>query len=248
MQKVHEHPNIITCIEVLMDEDFIYIVMPFCKGGNLLDLINKKGAFSEDDAREIFLQVLEALNFAHNNLIIHRDVRLESIYLSDRSTNGKPHCFLANWRFAAPYDPNSTMDEIAGYYPYCSPEICLGLSYIGPEVDVWSLGCVLYALVLGEPPFHHDPRDPDRTKAYITSAAYTIPRRSTREFQDLLAKILVIDPKKRITLKDIKNHPWVKNQTLLTSFKQSSIDRMKNLLMRINFLNQISSIILYSNY
>jgi len=233
MKKVHEHPNIITCIEVLMDDDFVYVVMPFCKGGNL-DYINTKGAFTEEKAREIFIQTTEALIYAHSNLIIHRDVRLESIYLASRSS-GKPHCFLANWRYATNYDPNKTMDETAGYYPYCSPEICSGSPYVGPEVDVWSLGCVLYALVLGEPPFQYDPRDPEQTKAYITSAAYTVPRKSSREFQDIISKILVVDGKKRITLKEITIHPWVKGQSLMSSFRQSSIDKMKNLLMRMNF-------------
>ncbi|GFN90903.1 nuak family snf1-like kinase 1 [Plakobranchus ocellatus] len=133
---------------VFEKKDKIVLVMDYAQGGELYDYLNNMGRLSEWEARRIFRQIVSAIHCCHQNGIVHRDLKLENIILDDVG-NVK----IADFGMANYYSHTSKLETFCGSPLYASPEIVNGRSYYGPEVDVWSLGVILYTLVYGSMPF-----------------------------------------------------------------------------------------------
>ncbi|RKP33234.1 kinase-like domain-containing protein, partial [Dimargaris cristalligena] len=146
---------------------------------------------------------MHLLGFCHTHSIIHRDLKLENIMI-DRHTKMVK---LIDFGLANFYDPQSLLATACGSIPYTAPEILRGEKYVGPEVDVWSLGVLLYVMTTGMLPFG----DPSVAKNFenITAGNFWIPNGMSEPLQNLLIRMLDPDVKRRISLKGVVNHTWL---------------------------------------
>jgi serine/threonine protein kinase len=129
------HKHICKCYGIVENPDHLFLLLQFAKGGDLLDRINKHGAFSEREARRVFQQLVLATSYLHNKGYIHRDIKPENVFL-DESGN----VLLGDFGFATAWSPDVNQTESVGTFPYAAPELLLGHGYVGPEVDIFSLG------------------------------------------------------------------------------------------------------------
>jgi serine/threonine protein kinase len=134
--------------------------------------------------------------------VIHRDLKPENLLL-DRHKVVK----IIDFGFGNTYKPNALLETFCGSPFYAAPEMILGKRYEGPEVDMWSLGVILFALLCGHLPFDDDNMKELYKK--ISSGTYSIPEYVSPESQHLIKRMMTVDPKKRATLEEIKNSPWV---------------------------------------
>ncbi|KAJ3362820.1 hypothetical protein HDU91_003237 [Kappamyces sp. JEL0680] len=198
------HPNITKLYEVLTSETKIYMVMEFCHGGEMLEYITQHGKMDDgsDQTKRIFLQISEAVSKCHEMNFAHRDLKLENILLT-KDFNVK----LIDFGFTRWANDSALLDTYCGSSAYCAPEIVAGQKYTGPEADIWSLGVILYTMVVGYLPFDAD--SDAETHKQIREVNYTIPDFVCPEVQDLISKIFIREPKNRISLPAILDHPWL---------------------------------------
>ncbi|KAF8955397.1 hypothetical protein BDZ97DRAFT_1858229, partial [Flammula alnicola] len=179
----------------------IWIVTELCCGGELFDYLVEKGRLSEDETRVIFGQLCLAVAYLHDNNIVHRDLKLENVLLDERC-----RVKLGDFGFTREFERGTFMETFCGTTGYASPEMLQGQKYQGPEVDVWSLGIILYCLLTGTLPFDDD--DEDVMRAKIIQGDFEDPVWLSLESRDLIKNILVKDIMKRLTIPQILAHPW----------------------------------------
>ncbi|TGZ66036.1 hypothetical protein CRM22_005571 [Opisthorchis felineus] len=203
IMKTTNHPNIVRLLEIIENEDVLCLVMEYASGGEIFDYLVANGKMREKEARIKFRQLLSAIQYCHSKRIVHRDLKAENILL-DRNLNVK----VADFGLANTFDYDQRLNTFCGSPPYAAPELFLGIPYYGPGVDVWSLGVILFTLVLGHLPF--DARDLRELRSKIIGLNYTIPKGSVSpECEALLRKMLVLDPKDRSSLKFLMQDKWV---------------------------------------
>ncbi|KAI9102862.1 kinase-like domain-containing protein [Phlyctochytrium arcticum] len=206
MRLLH-HPIITRLHDVIETDKEIVLAMEYVEGGELFDYIVAHKRLKEKTARKLFRQIVSAVDYCHQSSIIHRDLKPENVLL-DIDRNVK----IIDFGFVKFYDRTDQLNTFCGSPFYASPEMILGKQYLGPEVDVWSMGVILFALLNGHLPF----RDPNTTVLYKTISTGTYETRTqymTAESADLIQKMLTVDPLKRATLEQIRNHPWVCDET-----------------------------------
>ena len=195
------HPNVMQLYEVIATEQFIWMVSEICAGGELYDYLVENQVLAEPEARRIFGQLCLAVAYVHSKGIVHRDLKLENILLDERC-NVK----LGDFGFTREFERNRLMDTFCGTTGYAAPEMLAGKRYTGQEVDIWSLGVILYALLCGALPFDDD--DESVMKQKILQGDYEIPDCLSEDAQSLIASILQQDPTKRPSIQSILSHPW----------------------------------------
>lgn len=146
--KMLNHPNIVKLIQVIETEKTTYLIMEYASKGELFDYLVLNGRMKEKEAREKFRQIVSAVQYCHQKGIVHRDLKAENLLL-DADLNIK----IADFGFSNEFTTGSKLDTYCGSPPYAAPELFRGLKYDGPEVDVWSLGVLLYTMVSGTLPF-----------------------------------------------------------------------------------------------
>jgi serine/threonine protein kinase len=210
-----DHPNIIKPLTFVEDPNGsqICIVMPYISL-TLLDIIQQSssGSISEARARSLFLQLVDALDFLHFHGFIHKDIKLENI-LYDEETNT---CLLADFGMAQHFDGVKYLCDNLGSLHYSAPEIWSSSPYRGPEVDIWALGVTLYLLVTGVFPFGGS--TPAEVLAEIREYDLWFPPELSPDLQNLLLGMLARHSYRRMTLADIRSHPWV-----IKAFKRRTI-------------------------
>ncbi|KAJ3326263.1 hypothetical protein HDV06_000139 [Boothiomyces sp. JEL0866] len=197
-----DHPNIIKLFEVMETKKNIFLILEYAEGGELLEYIVEKGKLREEEAKRLTKQVLSAIEHAHSMKIVHRDLKAENLLL-DENMNIKISDFgLSNY-----YDPKNFLQTCCGSPVYSAPELIDGKHYIGPEVDIWSLGINVYAMVVGDLPF----ADSNLTALYesILKGKYELPEHVTPDCRDFLSKMLQTQPKKRSTCAQLTEHIWL---------------------------------------
>lgn len=205
------HKHIIKLDSVQRDCHRTVLVMEYAANGDLREYINFSGFSSDQDARLIIRPLCEALRYTHSKGFIHRDVKLDNI-LIDEQNNIK----LADWGLSCRFDPTKTLNEFVGSLHYAAPELVSGKPYVGPEIDCWAVGVVLFAIVAGSLPFVEDPDISDKQRAQkklvrrIKRAKYFVPYGVSQSCQLLIRGLLEVDPKKRLTIDEVLNHPWTR--------------------------------------
>ncbi|KAJ3235655.1 protein kinase, AMP-activated, alpha 2 catalytic subunit [Chytriomyces hyalinus] len=200
LMKLLKHPHIVDVKETLEDENEIFLVMEYASGGELFDYIAKQCQQDENMARVYFRQVVSAINYCHQNSIIHRDLKPENLLL-DKDGNIK----IIDFGFGNTFHRDRTLDTYCGSPYYAAPEMVKGIPYTGPEVDIWSMGVILYALITGNLPF--DSRDMPILYSLIAKGDYQRIRTSDTA-NDLVSIMLVVDPTKRAKIAQVIDHPW----------------------------------------
>ncbi|KAI8069644.1 hypothetical protein BC940DRAFT_297183 [Gongronella butleri] len=198
------HPNICQLKEYVVQGDYYYMFLEYVDGGQLLDYIIQHGKLREKQARKFARQIASALDYCHRNSIVHRDLKIENILLT-QDENIK----IIDFGLSNIYSPSRLLSTFCGSLYFAAPELLKARHYTGPEVDVWSFGVVLYVLVCGRVPF--DDTSLPALHAKIKSGIVDeYPDHLSKDCIDLLSRILVVDPRKRLTLSGIENHTWMK--------------------------------------
>uniref|UniRef100_A0A803PXD6 non-specific serine/threonine protein kinase n=1 Tax=Cannabis sativa TaxID=3483 RepID=A0A803PXD6_CANSA len=203
------HPNIIRFKEVVLTPTHLAIVMEYASGGELFERICNAGRFSEDEARYFFQQLISGVNYCHSLQICHRDLKLENTLLDGSPA---PRLKICDFGYSKSSLLHSRPKSTVGTPAYIAPEVLSRREYDGKLADVWSCGVTLYVMLVGAYPFEDqdDPKNFRKTIQRIMAVQYKIPDyvHVSQDCRHLLSRIFVASPMRRITLKEIKNHPW----------------------------------------
>ncbi|KAI7907208.1 kinase-like domain-containing protein [Cokeromyces recurvatus] len=232
------HPHLVHLRQVLQDTHSVYFIMDYSEGGELFHVLTERGRLTESEARSLFSQLVSAIFWCHSHhirkekdfitllyiffsiIIIkknksHRDLKPENILLDKEKKNLK----VADFGMATMQPPNRLLSTSCGSPHYASPEIVKGKKYDGKATDVWSCGVILYAMMTGHLPF--DDEHMGRLLAKIKTGHYRpLPDYLSNDAKDIIQRMLVVNPTKRITIAEILYHPWLTNKSFLgTDFK-----------------------------
>ncbi|XP_063764169.1 MAP/microtubule affinity-regulating kinase 3a isoform X14 [Eleginops maclovinus] len=202
IMKILNHPNIVKLFEVIETERTLYLVMEYASGGEVFDYLVAHGRMKEKEARAKFRQIVSAVQYCHQKHIVHRDLKAENLLL-DADMNIK----IADFGFSNEFTMGNKLDTFCGSPPYAAPELFQGKKYDGPEVDVWSLGVILYTLVSGSLPF--DGQNLKELRERVLRGKYRIPFYMSTDCENLLKRFLVLNPTKRGTLEQIMKDRWI---------------------------------------
>jgi len=202
IMKTLDHPNIVKLYQVIETEKTLYLVMEYASGGEVFDYLVLHGRMKEKEARAKFRQIVSAVQYCHQKKIIHRDLKAENLLL-DSEMNIK----IADFGFSNEFVPGNKLDTFCGSPPYAAPELFQGKKYDGPEVDVWSLGVILYTLVSGSLPF--DGSTLRELRERVLRGKYRIPFYMSTDCENLLKKFLVLNPSRRASLEVIMKDKWM---------------------------------------
>ncbi|KAM4724259.1 MAP/microtubule affinity-regulating kinase 3a isoform 11-T12 [Anableps anableps] len=202
IMKILNHPNIVKLFEVIETERTLYLVMEYASGGEVFDYLVAHGRMKEKEARAKFRQIVSAVQYCHQKHIVHRDLKAENLLL-DADMNIK----IADFGFSNEFTLGNKLDTFCGSPPYAAPELFQGKKYDGPEVDVWSLGVILYTLVSGSLPF--DGQNLKELRERVLRGKYRIPFYMSTDCENLLKRFLVLNPTKRGTLEQIMKDRWI---------------------------------------
>uniref|UniRef100_A0A2K6BR95 non-specific serine/threonine protein kinase n=1 Tax=Macaca nemestrina TaxID=9545 RepID=A0A2K6BR95_MACNE len=226
------HPNIVKLFEVIETEKTLYLVMEYasagelptlstlplcclplplhliltplglCPAGEVFDYLVSHGRMKEKEARAKFRQIVSAVHYCHQKNIVHRDLKAENLLL-DAEANIK----IADFGFSNEFTLGSKLDTFCGSPPYAAPELFQGKKYDGPEVDIWSLGVILYTLVSGSLPF--DGHNLKELRERVLRGKYRVPFYMSTDCESILRRFLVLNPAKRCTLEQIMKDKWI---------------------------------------
>ncbi|EGC29439.1 hypothetical protein DICPUDRAFT_58802 [Dictyostelium purpureum] len=200
--KLFRHPHIIKLYEVIETTTDIFMVMEYVTGGELFEYIVKNGKLSEDESRRLFQQMISGVDYCHHHMVVHRDLKPENLLLDPVNKCIK----IADFGLSNMMQDGDFLKTSCGSPNYAAPEVISGKLYAGPEVDVWSCGVILYAFLCAKLPFD-DENIPMLFKK-IREGVFNIPDFVSPSCADLIRKMLVVDPVKRVTIHEIRNHPW----------------------------------------
>lgn len=196
-----KHPHVIRLYELLDTPTDIFMVMEYVPGGELFDHIVHQLRLKEDEARRFFQQILSGVEYCHQCMVTHRDLKPENLLLDSNL-----HVKIADFGLSNRMKDGEFLKTSCGSPNYASPEVVSGKPYVGPEVDVWSCGVVLYALLCGSLPF--DDENVPNLFRKIKHGNFTLPGHLSSEAKDLIVQMLVVDPTRRITFAQIRRHSW----------------------------------------
>lgn len=238
-----DHPNVVKLYEIFEDKKYYYIITEFLTGGELFEKITDEdfyGDFTEKDAANIMQQVFKGINYWHANNVVHRDLKPENLLLessvSTDSLGGKKSMKIKIIDFgtAQIFDPNKNkmMEERYGTPYYIAPDV-LNKKY-NEKCDIWSLGVILYILLVGYPPFNGS--DDKKIIDAVKKGKYTLDEPEwddvSEEAVDLVRKCLTYDPEKRVSASDALTHAWFKKFAKADKIKKSlaskALSNLKN--------------------
>ncbi|XP_015185945.1 PREDICTED: phosphorylase b kinase gamma catalytic chain, skeletal muscle/heart isoform isoform X2 [Polistes dominula] len=210
LRRVAGHPFIIELHDVFESSTFIFLIFELCKNGELFDYLTSVVTLSEKKTRYIMRQVFEGVLHVHNQSIVHRDLKPENILLDD-NLNVK----ITDFGFARMLKPGDILSDLCGTPGYLAPEVLKcnmfenaeGYSF---EVDVWACGVIMFTLLVGCPPFWHRKQMVMLRNIMEGKYSFTSPEWAdiTEAPKDLIRKLLVVDPKKRISIKEALEHSF----------------------------------------
>jgi len=209
MQIVHSHPNIVTLHKVMASNSKLFLVLDYASKGDLFEFIvrNKMKHLREDESRHYFSQLIDAVDFMHQNGVCHRDIKAENCLVADNSK-----LLLSDFGFAKAFQPGEQplSSRRCGTANYIAPEM-LELRGSGPfdpfKSDIWACGVLLFFMLCGHLPF--DSARPTNIYLRIQACKPTFPDYVSLEARDLVMGILSPTPSTRAPISAIKQHPWM---------------------------------------
>ena len=209
------HPHIIHIFDIFKSNKRIFIFMEFVGGGDVADYLQKNGALDEPKACKWFTQIVDALNYLHNILLIaHRDLKIDNILLTEDHECAK----LTDFGFAKEsWDQNTNQvifsESFCGTEPYYSPQLVKKVKYDPFKADVWAMGVVLFALLNNKFPFHFgDPEAMYKEQMNDKHLDTRFVRIFSKHSRDLMLKMLLPDESKRIVINDVLKHKWIQEK------------------------------------
>lgn len=229
------HPHIVGFRDWFESRDKFYIVTQLATGGELFDRIVQEGRFTEHDASLVIMEVLEALDYLHDQDIVHRDIKPENVlYLTEEANS---NIVLADFGIAKKLQlPNGKLHSSAGSFGYAAPEVILGTGH-GKPCDIWSLGVVTYTILCGYSPFRLENvqdfiAEVRHNNAVIFHADYW--KDVSKDARRFIIKALQFNPANRATAKELLADPWLvsiaaehKDADLLPNLKQNFNAKVK---------------------
>ena len=200
--KLNRHPNVVKLFETFETGRHILLVMELCAGGDLLNYVRKRKKLDEIAAKYLFKQLIEGLGYLHSKNVLHRDIKLDNILL-----DGKGMVKIADFGVSKEVKPDEIMREQCGTPAYIATEIIKDRGYTGFKADLWSAGVVLYAMLYGTVPFKANNMQ-DLHKLILT-AKYNLKDEISEPAKNLLRALLEPDPIKRLTIRQVLQHPWM---------------------------------------
>lgn len=208
--KIHRsvhHQHVVKFEHFFEDAENVYILLELCHNQSMNELLRRRKRLHELEVQCYSMQIILALKYLHSHRIIHRDLKLGNLFLND-----KMEIKLGDFGLATKLDFDGEKKRtICGTPNYIAPEVLEGKAGHSYEVDVWSLGVIIYTLIIGKPPF--ETSDVKTTYSRIRKNAYAFPEHVVISdgAKDLITKILIGDPKLRPTLEEICAHEFFNN-------------------------------------
>ncbi|KAJ6248564.1 protein kinase [Anaeramoeba flamelloides] len=202
IQKLIKHPSVLKIYDVYETERNLFLVLEYISGGELFDYIVECGKVPSTQARIFFQQIIFAIEHIHSFSITHRDLKPENLLL-DSNYNIK----IIDFGMAKIMDTGNLLETACGSPHYVSPDVLKGKGYDGKKSDIWACGVILYALLCGYLPFNN--KNYHKLLNSVKKGRFKFPIGLLGEnAKDLIRKMLTVRPEKRITIKEIKQHPW----------------------------------------
>ncbi|OHT07931.1 CAMK family protein kinase [Tritrichomonas foetus] len=196
-----EHENIISLHDSFADDANFYLVGNLCKGGELTNYIGKSTPMDEEVAKEIFGQIVNAVLYLHSHDIVHRDLKPQNIMFTEF-----PKVKLGDFGLSESTVNEKVTNHFCGSVCFTSPECLKGIKHDPKKSDIWSLGVILYSMVVGTHPWNTN--NENLMRRNILRAKYTVPRFVSKECADLIRKMMTLNTENRITIDKIINHQW----------------------------------------
>ncbi|CAI0375321.1 unnamed protein product [Linum tenue] len=232
--------------KLVLTPTHLSIVMEYAAGGELFERICNAGRFSEDEARYFFQQLISGVSYCHSMQICHRDLKLENTLLDGSPA---PRLKICDFGYSKSSLLHSRPKSTVGTPAYIAPEVLSRREYDGKLADVWSCGVTLYVMLVGAYPFEDqdDPKNFRKTINRIMAVQYKIPDyvHISQDCRHLISRIFVANPLKRVTIKEIKSHPWfLKNLPReLTEAAQTMYYRKENPAFSLQTVEEIMKIV-----
>eukprot|EP00996_Jenningsia_fusiforme_P001609 NODE_2480_length_1192_cov_44.960630_g2263_i0.p1 GENE.NODE_2480_length_1192_cov_44.960630_g2263_i0~~NODE_2480_length_1192_cov_44.960630_g2263_i0.p1 ORF type:complete len:347 (+),score=61.74 NODE_2480_length_1192_cov_44.960630_g2263_i0:77-1042(+) len=210
-----DHPNIVNLYEVGEDSTAVYLIMDLMLGGELFERICKQYpmGYSELTSSEVLKKIVEGVAYLHSKGIIHRDLKPENLLYA--SPDDDADIRISDFGLAKIYREDVVVKTACGSPNYVAPEVLLNQGGYGFAVDMWSVGVILYVLLCGFCPFHH--QNTASLFKLIGSGTFSFPSpywdHISDGVKDLISHLLEVDPTKRYTPQQVLEHPWVRENT-----------------------------------
>ena len=222
--KICQHPNIVRLYNVFENADYLYIIMEYCYGGDLFSYLeNRHFRLTEKRASTIIHQMATAVYYMHSFGVVHRDLKPENVLMT--STDEDSDIRILDFGLSKILGPYEKCDEPYGTLTYCAPEIIVDEPYSKP-VDLWSLGVMTYLMVSGKLPFNAEDENEIARQVVYDEPNYSrnpVWKTISPECLDFIKKLLDKDQNKRMTIKGVLEHKWIKmyDETKSTEKRQS---------------------------
>ena len=211
IMKLIVHPNLLGLWDVYETSKELFLVMEYVAGGELFDYLVARGRLQPHEARQYFRQIIFGVDYCHTFSICHRDLKPENLLLDGSRSTVK----IADFGMAALQPTEKMLETSCGSPHYASPEIVSGMTYDGTASDIWSCGIILFALLCGRLPF--DDPNIQVLLGKVRSGKFAMPSYLEPSVQDLISRMLQVDPKKRASMQEICSHPWFTDNGRLSS-------------------------------
>ncbi|KXJ07736.1 calcium/calmodulin-dependent protein kinase type IV [Exaiptasia diaphana] len=222
-----KHPNIIQLKEIFESKTQLFMVLELVTGGELFERVVERGFYSEKDAAEAVRQIVEAVAYLHSNDIIHRDLKPENLLYAD-TTDSCP-LKIADFGLSKMLLGDFGTSTVCGTPGYCAPEVLLGKKY-DTMVDMWAVGVIAYILLCGFEPFFDDRGDQAMFQRILKcDYEFMTPwwDEVSDSAKDLVSKLIVLDPSKRLSAKQALQHPWVKGDNAKREDMEKAREKLK---------------------
>nr|XP_015195615.1 PREDICTED: death-associated protein kinase 1 [Lepisosteus oculatus]XP_015195616.1 PREDICTED: death-associated protein kinase 1 [Lepisosteus oculatus]XP_015195617.1 PREDICTED: death-associated protein kinase 1 [Lepisosteus oculatus]XP_015195618.1 PREDICTED: death-associated protein kinase 1 [Lepisosteus oculatus] len=231
-----QHPNVITLHDVYENKTDVILILELVAGGELFDFLAEKESLSEEEATEFLKQILDGVFYLHSKQIAHFDLKPENIMLLNRNVP-HPRIKLIDFGLAHKIDFGNDFKNIFGTPEFVAPEV-VNYEPLGLEADMWSVGVITYILLSGASPFLGDNKQ--ETLANVSAVNYEFDEEffsnTSNLAKDFIRRLLIKDPKKRMTIQDSLHHPWIKpkdtQQALSRKESAVNVEKLKKFAAR----------------